>query len=74
MSIGETTTTSIRRSKGYSYRLAGKNVLDLADRARSLDRRAREDGEARLRRVQHLLDVRQDARDVWGDKGVLWVV
>lgn len=62
---------SIRRSGMDSYRLAGQDVLDVADCARSFNRRPGKDAETLLRRVQHLLDVGQDARDIGGDERVL---
>ena len=54
-----------------SYGLAGQDVLDVADGARRLDRRARENGQALPGLVQHLLNVGDDASNVRRDKGIL---
>ena len=63
-----------RDHRDHSHRLAIEDLLDIANVAGRLHWSAREYRESLLRRVQHLLDVRQDARNVWGDKGILLVV
>lgn len=71
------TTTADEKQRAYesvqatSYGLAVQDVLNVADGARRLNRRAWENRQSLLSLVQHVLDVRDDTSDVWRDKGVL---
>ena len=71
------TTTADEKQRAYesvqatSYGLAVQDVLNVADGARRLNRRAWENRQSLLGRVQHLLHVRQDAADVGPDQRAL---